>query len=261
MTSSCTSARSRAGCSRSWARRRRQSPRARSAISLSRPARRAQPAGGTPTLGDSEHAHRPASIAGRAVRLIRTAGPPGVDVLCEATDTTRVREALDRGGGTARERGGRRDRAGRARAAPLRGGSRRHRHPPGGGLERARRELHQGLLRRAGDGRAPVLQGQAQPPPARPAPVRAARPAARSCASASAPWVASQARSSHPSSARSRSRWCAGRPSRARPSASAPTAPAPRSPSCPSRPERVARIARCTHEASVMLITQAMVAR
>jgi tRNA-modifying protein YgfZ len=48
----------------------------------------------TAALGDSEHAHLPASIAGRAVRLIRTAGPPGVDVLCEAADANTVRGAL-----------------------------------------------------------------------------------------------------------------------------------------------------------------------
>jgi tRNA-modifying protein YgfZ len=53
-----------------------------------------RPAAGTPGLADSEHAHRPASIAGRAVRLIRTAEPPGVDVLCEAADTAVVGEAL-----------------------------------------------------------------------------------------------------------------------------------------------------------------------
>ena len=65
--------------------------------------------------------------------------------------------------------------------------------PAGGRAERARGELHQGLLRRPGDGRAPVLQGQAQPPPARPAPVGAASRPARSCTSASGPsgaWAA-----------------------------------------------------------------------
>lgn len=48
----------------------------------------------TPALEAPEHAHRPASIAGCAVRLIRTAEPAGVDVLCEATDTATVRAAL-----------------------------------------------------------------------------------------------------------------------------------------------------------------------
>ena len=62
---------------------------------------------------------------------------------------------------------------GRAAAPRLRHG-RRH-DPPGGRHQRARRELHEGLLRRPGDGRAPALQGQAEPPPARPAPVRAGR--------------------------------------------------------------------------------------
>ncbi len=45
-------------------------------------------------LGASEHAHAPASIAGCAVRLIRTAGPAGLDVLCDATDTMSVQAAL-----------------------------------------------------------------------------------------------------------------------------------------------------------------------
>ena len=55
------------------------------------------------------------------------------------------------------------------------------RHPPGGGPQRPRGELHEGLLRRAGDGRAAVLQGQAQPAPARPAPVGRRRRRARRC--------------------------------------------------------------------------------
>ena len=50
--------------------------------------------------------------------------------------------------------------------------------PPGGRPQRARGQLHEGLLRRPGDRRAAALEGQAQPPPARPAPVRArSRPA------------------------------------------------------------------------------------
>ena len=83
-----------------------------------------------------------------------------------------VREALLSAGATAGERGGRGDRPRRARPAALRSRPRRDRHPPGGRPERARGELHEGLLRRPGDGRAPLLQGQAQPSPARPAPDR-----------------------------------------------------------------------------------------
>ena len=45
--------------------------------------------------------------------------------------------------------------------------------PPGGGHQRARRQLHQGLLHRPGDGRPASLQGQAEPPAARAAPVGA----------------------------------------------------------------------------------------
>ncbi len=45
-------------------------------------------------LADAEHAHRRASIAGRPVRLIRTAGPPGVDVLCETAHAQGVHDTL-----------------------------------------------------------------------------------------------------------------------------------------------------------------------
>jgi hypothetical protein len=67
-----------------------------------------------------------------------------------------------RGGGGDRARGG--------RAPEVRGGPRaRGRDPPGGWSQRAGGVVHQGLLRRPGDGRQALLQGQAQPPPARPA--------------------------------------------------------------------------------------------
>ena len=87
--------------------------------------------------------------------------------------------------------------------------------PQEAGHQRARRQLHQGLLHRPGDGRPPALQGQAQPPPARPAP--RARPATDGD-----PMRLGErerrARSARPSSpppaARSRSRSCAARPSR-----------------------------------------------
>ncbi len=48
--------------------------------------------------GAAEHSHRLASIAARSVRLIRTAEPPGVDLLCEAEDTDIVRGALEDAG-------------------------------------------------------------------------------------------------------------------------------------------------------------------
>jgi tRNA-modifying protein YgfZ len=50
--------------------------------------------GQAPALPHAEHAHRAASIGGRGVRLIRTAEPSGVDVLCSAADTEVVRAAL-----------------------------------------------------------------------------------------------------------------------------------------------------------------------
>ena len=53
------------------------------------------------------------------------------------------------------------------------GRPRRQRHPPGGRPQRARGVVHQGLLRRPGDGRAVVLPRQAEPAPARAAAERA----------------------------------------------------------------------------------------
>jgi len=51
-----------------------------------------------PALSETEHAHLRASISGRAVRLIRTAEPSGVDVLCDAADVELVRAALVQAG-------------------------------------------------------------------------------------------------------------------------------------------------------------------
>jgi tRNA-modifying protein YgfZ len=53
---------------------------------------------GARVLPDSEHAHRSARIAGRSVRLIATAAPLGVDVLCDAADLETVQDALRRAG-------------------------------------------------------------------------------------------------------------------------------------------------------------------
>ena len=100
--------------------------------------------------------------------LVRTA--LGVDLLCSNAAAEEWRERLgvepvseeaveclriESGRPAARVRHGRRDDA------------------SGGGHQRARRELHQGLLRGPGDGRAAALPGQAQPASARPSPVRA----------------------------------------------------------------------------------------
>jgi tRNA-modifying protein YgfZ len=52
----------------------------------------------TRELAGVEHAHRPAHIAGCAVRLVRTAEPAGVDVLCAAAEGEAVRDALVRAG-------------------------------------------------------------------------------------------------------------------------------------------------------------------
>jgi folate-binding protein YgfZ len=47
-----------------------------------------------PIPAHAEHAHAPARIAGRPVRLIRTAEPAGLDVLCDAADGEAVAESL-----------------------------------------------------------------------------------------------------------------------------------------------------------------------
>ena len=112
-------------------------------------------------------------------------------------------------------RGRRRDRAGRERPTALRTRDDDRNDPPGGGDQRARRELHQGLLHRPGDRRPPALQGQAEPPPARPAARSGRSPPAIPCGWASASSGRSARPSSPPLAGRSRSRSCAARPSRA----------------------------------------------
>jgi tRNA-modifying protein YgfZ len=62
------------------------------------PARAAGIPGPAAALAHVEHAHRAASIGGRVVRLIRTAEPAGIDVLCDADDGEVVRGALLRAG-------------------------------------------------------------------------------------------------------------------------------------------------------------------
>jgi folate-binding protein YgfZ len=59
---------------------------------------RARQVAGVPDLPAREHAHAPASIAGRDVRVIAT--DAGVDVLCAAEDTEAVRDALLQAGAT-----------------------------------------------------------------------------------------------------------------------------------------------------------------
>ena len=68
----------------------------RGLLSLVGPAARA--VAGAEDLPAAEHAHRPATIDGRPVRLIAT--DVGIDVLCEADDTDAVRAALLREGAT-----------------------------------------------------------------------------------------------------------------------------------------------------------------
>jgi folate-binding protein YgfZ len=53
---------------------------------------RAREVAGAADLPEVEHAHRAGEVGGAPVRLVVTA--PGIDVLCDAEDTDRVREAL-----------------------------------------------------------------------------------------------------------------------------------------------------------------------
>jgi folate-binding protein YgfZ len=66
----------------------------RGLLSLVGPAARA--VAGAEDLPGEEHAHRPGTIAGHAVRLVAT--DVGVDVLCDADDTDAVRAELERDG-------------------------------------------------------------------------------------------------------------------------------------------------------------------
>ena len=115
--------------------------------------------------------------------------------------------------------------------APRARHGRRH-DPAGGGHQRARGRLRQGLLRRPGDRRAPPLQGQAEPPPARPAPVRAGRAGRRDPARREGRSAGSARRASRRGSARSPWPWSGAR----RPPATRCwwTARRRGSPSCPS---------------------------
>ena len=177
-----------------------------------------------------EHAHIPLSSR-RHCRRARSA-PTWAWISC-ATRPTRsaLRAALEESGAVADWRGRGRVPPGRAWAAPLRDRPRRHRDPPGGGAERARGVVHQGLLRGPGDGRAAVLPRQAQPPAARAASDRARPSPARSSVRRAAGGPPDERRRSRRASARSRSPWCAARRRPDRPSPRARAAPR-RSSSC-----------------------------
>ena len=180
----------------------------RGLLSLVGPGARA--AAGADGLGSAEHDNAAGEIGGVPVRLVATAA--GVDLICDAERTDDLKAAL----GPARGLRGRgRGRARGVRPPALRPRPRRLGDPAGGRAQRARRLLHQGLLRRPGDRRAPLLPRQAQPSPARAAAVGRRRDAATRCASASARSAGSAPPSSRPRSGRSASRSCAARRRRA----------------------------------------------
>ena len=147
-----------------------------------------------------------AQLGGADVLLVAT--DLGVDVVCAAEDAERVRGALDV------------PVVPEAAAEVLRVESGRPRygldlddahHPPGGRPQRARGELHQGLLRRPGDGRAPAL------PAASPTATCAGCGSRRRCPRARR-WCSASARSGgsarawcRRASVRSGWRWCGAR--------------------------------------------------
>ena len=143
------------------------------------------------TRATAEHANAPVEIDGIAALAVRT--DVGVDLLCDAARHRRCSAALRRARRGAGLRAGRRVPARRARPPPLRDRPRRQRHPPGGRAERARGQLHEGLLRRPGDGRAPATT-RASPTATCAGCACPRRPRrARSCCSASGPSAASAA--------------------------------------------------------------------
>ena len=96
-----------------------------------------------------EHDNARVTLGGADGVAVRT--DVGVDLFFAAGGNAAVRGALEFPDGD--EAAGR-DRARRARPPALRRRPRRQRDPPGGGPQRARGLVHQGLLRRPGDGRA-----------------------------------------------------------------------------------------------------------
>ena len=144
---------------------------ARAAVAR-RPATRGRSPAPTDLPADRARATRPRRSTASAARVIAT--DVGVDVLCDAGGDHR-RCARRAARGAAPSRSPRR----RSTCCASRPGARAtaststRRDPAGGRAQRARRLVHEGLLRRPGDGRAPALQGQAEPPSARAAAVRA----------------------------------------------------------------------------------------
>ena len=164
-------------------------------------------------LASAEHSSAPVQID--SVRALAVRTDLGVDLFCEASDRERLWEALRGARRHADRAPGGRVPAHRKRAPALRARPRRHRDPPGGGPQRARRQLHQGLLRGTGDGRPAPLQGPPQPPPARAAPVGAGAPRQRAAPRRARGGSPGEQRPLTARSARSRWRSSAARPSRA----------------------------------------------
>ncbi len=130
---------------------------------------------------EREHGHLLATIAGTPVRLIRT--DVGIDALLDSAALAAEREALEAAGAVPVSEAGAeivRVEHGRPRyGVDIDDGT----IPQEAGLNERAVSFTKGCYVGPGDGRAPPLQGQAQPPPARIAPVRAGadrgRPAPR----------------------------------------------------------------------------------
>ena len=178
----------------------------------------------------------------RARRCVLVATDLGVDVFCAAEATESVRATLIAAGATEVTEAA-------AELVRVESGRPRYgvdlddeRDPAGGRPQRARGLVHEGLLRRPGDGRAAVLPRQAEPPPARAEAQRAGRAGHAAAARREGGRARSRASPSPPSTGRSRWRSCAARPSPARRSRPATATSPPRSSSCRSR---LARNSHC----------------
>ena len=119
---------------------------------------------------------RPTPCPSRPASPVRASAPTSASI-CSATpqDTAALSPALPRR--RPRRVGGRgRDACAWSTAGPATASISTTGHPPGGRPQRSRGLVHQGLLRRPGDGRAALLPRQAEPDVARPTAHRRAAP-------------------------------------------------------------------------------------
>ena len=174
------------------------------------------PAASEIVLGRPARAARARAIARRRSAVsTASSSPPTSASTCSSPrpKPAAVREALLAAGAEPVGERGRGDRAGGGRPAALRPRDDHRDDPSGGGHQRARGELHQGLLHRPGDGRPPALPGQAEPPASAACGSRRPRRPETRSGSGTRARPGRAPRSSPPPSVRSRSRSSVARPS------------------------------------------------